>query len=323
MYRKAAQTLLLVLLLSGVAVAQAPPHPVMLTPITYSDITTVVLAVDLTYEAYITTRPGETIANEGSIADGFIQFDLNVFPTTAAIGETLAVHIFGAGSNYPHPEDREFLGIVIPGGIRWITETGPGGEFFLPIELVSFSAQPGPNRVALTWTTASELDNAGFNVLRQTERQGPYTIINDEMIPGAGTSTEEHVYAYTDEKPTHSLYFYTLESISTSGERECFGPTEVRTVPAELRLNAASPNPKDKSSEISFGLPSRGSVSLVIHDISGREVMTLLDEEMDAGHHARIWNGTDSKGRQVSNGAYFYRITAKDFSQTRKLLVIR
>jgi len=78
------------------------------------------------------------------------------------------------------------------------------------------------------------------------------------------------------------------------------------------------PNPFNPTTTISFNLPSRSFVSLKIFDSIGREVAMLIDEELAAGNHTRIW---DASG--LSNGVYFYRLQAGTFFQTRKLVLIK
>ena len=92
------------------------------------------------------------------------------------------------------------------------------------------------------------------------------------MIPGAGTSTDEHTYTYTDEGLTGGLYFYQLEAVSTSGEIQILGNLEVRPTPTEFALSSGHPNPMAGSTEIAFQLPSETRVSLRVYDMAGREV---------------------------------------------------
>jgi len=88
--------------------------------------------------------------------------------------------------------------------------------------------------------------------------------------------------------------------------------------PTNFVLEQNYPNPFNPTTIISFNLPSRSFVSLKVFDGLGREVATLITEELSAGNHTRIW---DASG--LSNGVYFYRLQAGTFFQTRKLILIK
>lgn len=315
----------LALLICVPAIAQPPPYPVLMSPIVYSDMTTLVLGQDLTFEAHFTARPETIITEEttgSAVADGMLLLELTqLWPY--AVGETLAVNVHGAGSNYPQPEDRQFLGILTDQGIQWITELGPSGEFYLPVELTAFWAKAREGLVTLQWVTRSEVENAGYNLLRATVEDGPYERINAKLIPGAGTTTEEHTYRYVDHPPYPSSFFYKLECVSTSGEIEMFGPIEVRMWRGAFKLHAASPSRLVENTRIAFELPVPSPVVVVVHDISGREIQTLHRGELGAGTHACMWDGSDAQGRIVGNGVYFVRMAAGDFRATEKVVVLR
>jgi hypothetical protein len=87
------------------------------------------------------------------------------------------------------------------------------------------AAPAAPYRNTIRWTTASEVDSFGFDVYRGEAEEGPFVRLNERPIAGAGTSDESHSYAYVDESidPTKE-YFYYVESISITGDREKFTP---------------------------------------------------------------------------------------------------
>ena len=84
----------------------------------------------------------------------------------------------------------------------------------------------------------------------------------------------------------------------------------------ELKQNF--PNPFNPITTIDYALPSRSEVSLIIFDLRGREVVRLVDEEKQAGLHSARWDASN-----VSSGIYFYRLTAGDFVQTRKMVLLK
>lgn len=98
------------------------------------------------------------------------------------------------------------------------------------------SALPAEQRLANTpkWTTASEVDNFGYDVFRGDAEEGPFTKLTANPILGAGTSDETHKYEFRDDTidPCHAYWYY-VESISTGGVREKFTP--VFKAPAKRR----------------------------------------------------------------------------------------
>jgi hypothetical protein len=92
----------------------------------------------------------------------------------------------------------------------------------LPVELSSFHAVRTPTgAVLITWTTASELNNAGFNVHRREGSTASFLTLNPTLIIGAGTSSEKHHYTFTDTTANPGVvYVYRLEDISLDGTRQ-------------------------------------------------------------------------------------------------------
>jgi len=82
-----------------------------------------------------------------------------------------------------------------------------------------------PYRNTVRWSTASEVDNFGYDVYRGNSKDGPFERITIDPVPGAGTSDETHKYSFVDEKiDPYQSYFYYVESISLAGHRERFTP---------------------------------------------------------------------------------------------------
>jgi hypothetical protein len=93
--------------------------------------------------------------------------------------------------------------------------------------------------------------------------------------------------------------------------------------PTTYSLNENYPNPFNPSTNIDFSLPKAGRVSLEIYDILGQRVRRLLDDKIDAGQYSIIWDGENGSGLDVPSGTYFYKLTSGDYTQTKKMLLIR
>ncbi len=94
-------------------------------------------------------------------------------------------------------------------------------------------------------------------------------------------------------------------------------------VPNAFALNQNYPNPFNPTTEISFGLPTAGHVSLEVYDVMGRKVSIVVDEEMAAGTHSIIWDGNNLSGEKVTSGVYFYKLSQGDNTTTKKMIMLK
>lgn len=88
-------------------------------------------------------------------------------------------------------------------------------------------------------------------------------------------------------------------------------------------LHQNYPNPFNPETTLSFDLLSSGPVSLKIYNSKGQLVRTIVDAELPSGRHSYIWNGLDDNGLAVSSGLYFYRLTGRNQSETRKMILVK
>jgi len=88
-------------------------------------------------------------------------------------------------------------------------------------------------------------------------------------------------------------------------------------------LQSNYPNPFNPETTISFTMSKEGPVTLDVFNIKGQKVNTLVNGRLEAGHHNVVWNGKDNTGREVSSGVYFYRMTAGDYENVRKMILMK
>jgi hypothetical protein len=210
-----------------------------------------------------------------------------------------AKNIIGWG---PFSEKRSFIVLVVP------------------IELTSFTVTGNNNNMELKWSTATETNNQGFEIERATLNTSPLQGWNKMgYVPGSGTTTEIRTYSFTDENLEAGKYSYRLKQIDFDGSFNYSNEIEVEIVeniPTVFSLEQNYPNPFNPSSTIRFDIPTSSYVELKVYDILGKEVATLVNEELESGSYETIFDGTG-----LSSGVYFYRIKAGDFVQTKKLLL--
>jgi hypothetical protein len=91
----------------------------------------------------------------------------------------------------------------------------------------------------------------------------------------------------------------------------------------EFKLSQNFPNPFNPSTEIQFTLPAFQDVSLIVYDVLGRQVKTLVNEQRHAGKHFVTWDGSNNFGSRVSSGVYFYKMVSGQLTQVRKMMLLK
>ncbi len=101
------------------------------------------------------------------------------------------------------------------------------------------------------------------------------------------------------------------------------GKIAVGTIPTELSMAGNYPNPFNSSTLIDFGIPEESHLSLVIYDLLGRNVTTLLDKSFSAGYYSINWDGKNTSGVDVPSGIYFVSLSSGGNIQTTKMTLLR
>jgi len=197
------------------------------------------------------------------------------------------------------------------------TGTQCGGA--LPVELVSMSCVAGKNTATLNWTTATETGNLGFEIERRSI--GGAEWMNVGFVQGSGTTTSPKEYSFTDERVLPGRHAYRIKQIDHSGTFTYTAAIEVEIglAPKEFTLSQNYPNPFNPTTTIEFTLPEDGHVALRLYDVTGRELMTLLDEERPAGyyHQATI------DASRFGSGSYFLRLEFGGQQLTRRIVLVK
>ncbi len=199
------------------------------------------------------------------------------------------------------------------------------GAILVPVELSSFTAVAADGGILIEWTTQSETENLGFHILRSESRDGQYTQITSELIKGAGNSESEHIYYYRDQNIiAGSTYYYKLADVDFNGTVTMHGPVNaVAAAPKNFELKQNYPNPFNPSTTISFSLKIDGPVKLLVYNMKGQLVRTLLNENKKAGIYTMNWDGVDDNGNKVPSGVYIYALKAKDYTKARKMTFMK
>jgi hypothetical protein len=202
---------------------------------------------------------------------------------------------------------------ILQGDKVWITDLQP-----VPVELTSFTAEAAPEGVLLKWTTASELNNHGFEVERSLNGIEFYTVA---FIPGSGTTTETKTYSYTDDVDYKGgeIFFYRLKQVDLDGRVNYSSIVEVEfNVPKDFVLHQNYPNPFNPSTTIKYAVPKTSLVNIKIYDLTGQEVALLVNEVKEVGTYEIKFDA-----RNLASGVYLYRMVTDNFTSVKKFNVLK
>ena len=188
-------------------------------------------------------------------------------------------------------------------------------DVIVPVELASFSATTDKNDVILTWFTATETNNSGFEVQRKTT--GEYESV--AFVDGKGTTTETQNYLFRDKNLLSNTYIYRLKQIDYDGSFAYSDEVEIDIdQPDVFYLGQNYPNPFNPSTVIKYSVPADGLVTLKVYDLLGKEVSTLVNDYKQAGTFDVNFDGSN-----LSSGVYYYQLSAGELTATKKLMLTK
>jgi len=193
----------------------------------------------------------------------------------------------------------------------------------LPVELSNFSVKAEQNNILLNWQTASEKNNAGFEIERRSisdpnssnvfEVVGSY--LSNTSLIGAGLSNSPRNYSFIDDPGKQGVYEYRLADYSLDGHRTTH---EARTVEVTSSVtgNIFSagqniPNPFRDRTILPITLSQPAQVELLVTDALGRIITSTTSAILESGNHELTLN-SQVFGKEISSGAYYYSITLRD-----------
>jgi len=186
----------------------------------------------------------------------------------------------------------------------------------LPVELTSFTVSAQDQNVLLNWITASELNNNGFEVQRSFLNSEFVTVA---FVKGAGTSSLQQEYSFTDQNLSNGKYSYRLKQIDFDGTFEYSAEVEVNVVSLDnYSLINNYPNPFNPSTKIGYYLKDRTNVRIVIMNALGEEIAVLANETQEQGFHEVEFNAVD-----FSSGIYFYSLQTSQYNETKKMILMK
>lgn len=259
------------------------------------------------------------------------------------------------GTGVTTPQNPQTKAITLPSScsnqsivqLRWVQRDVSGGgsrpgfavdnvavsgtsDVSLPVTTRCSSARVEDGRVILTFSTASEINVVGFNILRANAAAGPFELISsfysNPVLKASGSPVTGGSYSFIDPKVSAGrTYYYKIEAVDMTGESDqAGGVLEVLVgTPKSFSVHQNYPNPFNPATTVRYQLPSVSHVTLKVYDILGRVVATLVDMEQKAGTHEASFDGTKHSG-----GTYFYRLTAEQadgttYRELRKMILVK
>ncbi len=185
-----------------------------------------------------------------------------------------------------------------------------------PVELTDFYSNVSYGKVNLSWKTATEINNRGFEIQRSKDKADWSTI---GFVDGKGTTTEPNEYSYTDKPTLSGTYYYRLKQYDLDGNFNYSKTIEVDLrIIKDFALEQNYPNPFNPTTTIGYELPNESNVTIKVYDILGKEVATLVNGKEQAGVHEVNFNGSG-----LGSGMYIYRMNAGNYTVTKKMILMK
>ena len=259
---------------------------------------------------FLNENSGWAVGDQGimfSTTDGGADWELQ---GSGTFDDLYSVNIESSQSGWSVGNDGTIL--------KYIKSLNPS---VLPVELAGFEAKSSGRSVELNWTTATEINNKGFEIERKIENV--WKTIG--FVSGKGTTTLQSKYTFKDDLNNISgtgKITYRLKQIDFNGTYKYSNEIEVQVnnVPAGYSLMQNYPNPFNPTTVIKYSVKENTHVLLKVFDLLGREAATLLDEQKPAGTYTINF---DAAAAGLSSGTYFYTIKAGDFVKTKKMILLK
>lgn len=186
----------------------------------------------------------------------------------------------------------------------------------VPVELVSFNANVNKGIVNLQWATATEINNQGFEVQRKF---GSNNFVTVGSVNGHGTTTSPNHYTFSDKLLNSGKYIYRLKQIDFDGSFSYSSEVNVDVnLASKYSLEQNYPNPFNPSTKISFSVPQLSFVSIDVFNSIGQKIATLVNEQMNAGNYSINFDAAN-----ITSGIYFYKMTAGNFTEMKKMILVK
>jgi hypothetical protein len=138
-----------------------------------------------------------------------------------------------------------------------------------------------------------------------------------------GLSAGDQFYLKVDDVKTSEIFTWTSNGDRIEVTELATANSNTTVVPDSYSLSQNYPNPFNPSTVIKFGMPTAGRARIEIFNVLGASVAVVFDGQETAGEHQVVWDGRTSDGNPTASGVYFYRLTADNYTETRKMMLLK
>jgi hypothetical protein len=195
----------------------------------------------------------------------------------------------------------------------------------LPVEMTSFTATiQGSSNVVLKWSTATEVNNNGFEIERREVNNDRSSVMSWKkvgFVAGAGTGNVPKDYTFTDKDITPGMHVYCIKQIDNDGIFKYSASVQIDAgvIGKSFQLLSNYPNPFNPVTQIYFSVPEDGYASLKVYNILGQDVATLYNGIAQSGHYI----ATTFNAGNMASGVYFSRLVYNGKSLTQKMFLTK
>lgn len=209
----------------------------------------------------------------------------------------------------------------------FITGVQAGTANYKPIVLGNSGGSPGSDLASINFKTAASYP--GWDPTNLSSFA--ITVTGDFFVGLIYNGTDKPTYGYDPVdngrawdyngsawSPWNETYFIRATIQTTTSVAEISNE-----IPSEFELSYNYPNPFNPSTRFKYALPEGRNVKIIIYDINGSKVTELVNNYQGAGTYEVTWNGKNDLGQQVSSGTYIYQVSAGNFNQTKKMVMLK
>jgi hypothetical protein len=242
-------------------------------------------------------------------------------PTATAVKTKWMNHTFLSG-------DQKFTSGIISPRVLVSTAPAPLAPYFAPTEtFYAFGGCPTINDFDVPGQTGNSRIAYRYN----DAASGPVAALSQVTLNSQATNARFYLsgfaFNFIRDDDTNGVpdYVKHLQEILAWFGSPIGNPVGIQPIVFANRLDNAYPNPFNPTTAIKYSIAKAGRVSLRIYNAAGQLVRTLVDEEQSPrpeGYTA-VWDGLGNRGEEVATGVYFYKLTAKEFTQTKKMVLLK
>ena len=191
--------------------------------------------------------------------------------------------------------------------------------------VTGFALYPQTNSVILTWNSIVDVEVDYYVIERSTNQDFDETGSMQSQITNTNYF-EDIELVYDTDLYYRVSYYYGIQSEyseTLTASVEWLNNQKGETLPIAFKLHQNYPNPFNPKTKINYDIPNYSNVNIVIIDLSGSEIKSLVNKKHTSGRYSITWNGTNNNGDKVAAGMYLYKIQSGSFTKMEKMILLK